>query len=94
MSNAWIAVKDFLINEKTSTNVIVQLTMHMLLLYGMSAIVSMKSAQALVVQTGCNTRDRVVYSNPVYGYTCHTIDKCFKKSGGLEEQYSNWCKKG
>ncbi|KAG5727343.1 hypothetical protein E4T56_gene12119 [Termitomyces sp. T112] len=94
MPPSWAPVTGSLASEPTFADMVVRLTTHALLLHGTSAISLAKSAQALLTQTGSQTKSALVYSNPNCKRTRHTADKCFQKGGGMEGQYLDWWRKG
>jgi gag-polypeptide of LTR copia-type len=97
MPKSWNMLVSTLMSMKSSDEVIVQLTLHGLLLAcDVPPSVTMPSqstnTHTLTTQTQnhnhqCSTE---VCSNPVYGHTGHTINRCFKPGGGMAGQYSLW----
>ena len=94
MPRTWATIISTLLTTKTSNEVITQLTMHGKLLARLSSDVSnSNSTKALNTSTPRKPRSNEVCTNTNCGRTGHTMERCFRKGGGMEGQYPAWWKK-
>lgn len=96
MPPTWNIVITTLRTVKTSSEVIVQLTLHGMLVASNSPIssTSAPTTQALATNdTRSGGRPRDVCTNPVCKRPGHTIERCFKPGGGMEGQFPPWWNK-
>jgi len=91
MPKEWNIYISTLDTFKTTAEVIAKLHSHDALIARDRKPVGVQIVQALA--TSRNSRSGLICSNPICGRTGHTVDQCFKASGGMEGQYPDWWKK-